>query len=71
MKWLLITAVLVLSGCDKSDQFRIGQKVTNGVCEGYIVTKYSGYAEVRPFNCPAIRMNFAMVNYDELKVINE
>lgn len=68
MKYIVLLS-LFITGCFNSSKFKIGQKVTNGLCEGYISEKYSSYAVVRPFDCLEVQYKYVVIDYDELQVV--
>jgi hypothetical protein len=53
----------------RTSRVLVGQHVTNGLCEGYIVQKNSGYAEVRPWTCKGMELSYANVDYEELEPV--
>lgn len=68
-KLFLISMLIFLSGCKSDSDFKVGQKVTNGICEGYITNKYIGFAIIGKFDCLNFVLYNASVDYDELEVV--
>lgn len=51
----------------RSTRILVGEHVTNGLCQGYVVMKYSGFAEVKPWTCKGMELSYANVDYEELE----
>lgn len=47
----------------------IGQKVTNGICEGYITSKVGDEFKVSGVVCPGIEFNFIWEKEENLKSV--
>jgi hypothetical protein len=66
MKLLLVLTVFLV-GCTNKPILRIGERVTNGICEGWVSAETASAYKVMPWKCQGVTFDFAWVPKEELQ----
>lgn len=69
MKYLIL--IFLLLGCTDTKSLRIGEKVSNGVCSGWIAQANSYEYKVVPWQCKEVTFSFAWIPKNEVHSIDK
>ncbi len=72
MRLILVLMLVVLSGCYyRSPRVLIGEKVTNGICQGWVSAETLQDYKVMPWICKGTTFDFVWVPKEQVRSVHD